>query len=246
MANNDVQSPNGIFAISCPATTLCVGTGGKPYASVVISTNPAASAPTWRVASSFGYVGELQADVSCASTSLCVAVDGFDALTSTDLTATAPSWTGPALIDGLPPGILGVRGSPASRGPTLKFGVNCTGEWVGAERECNGAATLTTTERLAANGRTVTGVTAAAKAKRRRTVVIGRATIALTASVNTVYTVKVGLNATGKRLLARFNHLPATLSVTASASELRFPPRAITIKTARVTFKTHRKNRHTR
>jgi hypothetical protein len=49
--------------------------------------------------------------------------------------------------------------------------------------------------------------------------------------------IDVSLNGAGRRLLTKFKRLPATLTLTASAPELRVPPTTITIKTVRVTFK---------
>lgn len=132
----------------------------------------------------------------------------------------------------------------------MSFRLNCSSESPFFQK-CSGAATLTTTERLADNGRTVTGITAATSTRRSRTVVVGRSTFVIgpdnaftTNPPETLsgrrmpYPIDVSLNNAGRRLLAKFKRLPATLTLTASAPELRVPPKTITIKTVRVTFKT--------
>jgi hypothetical protein len=169
--------------------------------------------------------------VSCASTSLCVLALGESGLISTDPAVRDPAWR-PTHIVELPTGSVSLRGSPITRGPTLAFRLGCVAEWI---EECRGAATVTTTERLGANGRTITGVGTVAKGTHHRTVVIGRA-IFVTGGNGKTYEFEVRLNRTGKRLLAKFKRIRATLSITAAASELRVPPKVILVKTVGVTF----------
>jgi hypothetical protein len=106
-------------------------------------------------------------------------------------------------------------------------------------QECPGEALLTSTERLAAHGHAVIGI--AAKAPRRRRVVVGRATFLTTAGKTTV--TKLILNSTGRRLLARFKRLPATLSITANSTDVQAPSKMVTVKTIKVTFKAKPKAR---
>ncbi|HEY4450711.1 MAG TPA: hypothetical protein VGN13_03845 [Solirubrobacteraceae bacterium] len=201
------------------------------------STDPTEAAPAWRIGPGFrfGHAEGAPPAVSCASTSLCVVVNRQEAITSTNPLAADPTWSAPTPIVELRAGTASLRGSPATVGPTLTFGLNCVGEWI---EECRGAATITATERLARNGRTVTGVTAAAKRARHRAVVIGRATFATGLAGNGKrYTFKVALNSTGRHLLAKFKRLPATLSVTAVAREFRVPAKTIRVATSVVTFR---------
>ncbi len=222
--------------------------GGQEDVSAFVSTAPTEATPAWRASPGFlmgpGFY-EVPATVSCASTSLCVVAFGESAMISTDPAASHPTWRAPAPIVELPTGAVSLRGSPTARGPRLVFHLGCVAEWI---EECRGAATLTATEQLAANRRTIIGVGATAKRTRRRTVVIGRTTFATGFAGNGKdYTLEVRLNRAGSRLLARFKRLRATLSVTAAASELRVPPRTIAVQTVRVTFTTSRpKHRRTR
>jgi hypothetical protein len=232
-----------LTGISCPSTSLCVAItrAGKP----VISTDPASATSTWSGGTTgTGYEGfaEVPARISCASTSLCVITQGGGAVISTDPTAATPIWT-PSEIDATGAGTTRLLGSPLISGTTLRFNLGCSANALGfGFQECHGAAVLTTTERLAANGRTVTGVTA--RSKRRRVVVIGRTTfIADTGQGHTPSTFDVTLNNTGRRLLAKFKRLPTILTVTANAPELRVPPNTITVRTVRVTFKAKPKAR---
>ena len=240
-----------LTGISCPSTSLCVAVDSVGRA--VISTDPTAAMPTWLAPPALSYYefAESPASVSCASVSLCAIAFIEKVMISTNPTAANPTWSAPSTIDTVPTGTLSLLGSPTPSGPTLTFRVSCSGEDIekvfglfadGALQGCPGSATLTTTERLAANGHTITGVTAAAKRKRLRTVVIGRTTLTKLfveayAGVVQSYTIKIKLNSTGKRLLTKFKRLPARLSVTAAVPELRVPPKTMIVKTVRVTFK---------
>jgi hypothetical protein len=162
---------------------------------------------------------------------------------STDPTAATPTWSAPSDIDATGAGTTSLLDAPLTSGPTLRFNLGCSANALGfGFQECRGAAVLTTTERLAASGRTVTGV--AAKSKRRRVVLIGRTTFIVdTGQGHTPATFAVTLNNTGRRLLARFKRLPATLTVTATAPELIVPPNTITVKTVKVRFRAKPKTR---
>ncbi len=87
--------PNGLNAISCPSTTLCVAVGG---AHVAVSTDPAGGASAWQVEevggeAAFQDGGSLDS-VSCPSITLCVAGDrDGNVVTSTTPAAAVPGWT---------------------------------------------------------------------------------------------------------------------------------------------------------
>jgi hypothetical protein len=160
---------------------------------------------------------------------------------STSPLAANPRWSAPAPIVELRAGTPSLRGVPTTSGRTLSFGLNCVGEFVEA---CRGTATITTTERIAANGHTIVAV---AKRRRERTVVIGRITFTTGFAGNGgTHTFRVALNKTGRHLLARFKRLPATLTVRAAARELRVPPKVVTVKAIKVTFKARNTPRRTR
>jgi hypothetical protein len=100
---------NQLSAVSCPSVSLCVavGYGGT----LATSTDPAGGAGTWRVTQAptsvpfecgkYGPEEDCQADftaVSCASVSLCVAVDSADnslgdAVTSSDPAGAPTAWS---------------------------------------------------------------------------------------------------------------------------------------------------------
>jgi hypothetical protein len=249
-----------LFGISCPATTFCIASGerlavgGEREVGGVISTEPTTATHAWLSTpiAGLGYP-ESPASVSCASASLCVIAYRGGAIISTDPNAANPTWSAPATIDAVPAGTLSLLGSPATSGPSLTFVLNCSSQDLqqvfhlggdGAPQQCPGQATLTTTERLAAKGHTVTGLSTAAKTKRHRIVVVGRATFTTLYAGAHSYKVSVNLNSIGKRLLTKFKRLPATLSVTAAAPELRVPPTTVVVKTVRVTFKAKTTSRH--
>ena len=91
-----------VKSVSCPTTSLCVGV--DDLGGIVRSTDPAAATPSWQrenvQRTSVCHIG-VEAfcpagfyAVSCASTSLCVAVDGVgDAFVSTNPAAANPTWT---------------------------------------------------------------------------------------------------------------------------------------------------------
>ena len=78
---------------SCPSSGLCVAVGESVdgHSTIVTSTNPTGGASAWKVTTFNGEFVLL--DVSCPTTSLCVAVtNGGDALISTNPTGGAAAW----------------------------------------------------------------------------------------------------------------------------------------------------------
>jgi hypothetical protein len=161
-------------------------------------------------------------------------VIGESGLITTNPAGEHPVWR-PTHIVELPTGSVSLQGSPTTRGSTLAFQLDCVAEWI---EECRGAATVTTTGRLARNGRTINGVGLGAKRRHSRSVVIGRSTFATGFGGNgKTYALQLRLNPAGKRLLARFKRIRARLSVTAAASELRVPPKIIPVTAMGITFR---------
>jgi hypothetical protein len=77
-------SPDEIESVSCPSTSLCVATGGSATADKgdgEVTQDPTAASPSWSAATVIDpdgtSVGDGDVGVSCASISLCVAVDGM-------------------------------------------------------------------------------------------------------------------------------------------------------------------------
>jgi hypothetical protein len=248
-------STRNLRGVSCPTATLCAATGELFNVSdgygvgVATSTEPGVMTSGWQNTLPLANIGypESPISISCAST-LCVVAAGSQATISTDPGAVSPAWSPLATIDAVPAGELSVLGTPNTRGTSATFKLACTGHDLsqtfqidgdGAVQECSGAATLSASEQLSANGRIVTGVAPAGRAKRSRTVAIGQTTLSgmYAGDVAITRTANVALNATGRRLLAKFKRLPATLTVSAAASELRVPPKIATIDTSPVTFK---------
>lgn len=237
---------SALIGISCPTTSLCVALDKADR--TVISTNPTSATPKWHVVTTPASVKpgregfeELPQRISCASTSLCVITGSGTAMISTDLGSAAPTWSAPTDIDPRGAGATSLRGPPRVDGPTLRFELGCsaTTTFGFVAQECPGEALLTSTERLAANGRVVTGI--AAKTPRHRRVIVGRATFLTTAGKTTV--TELILNGTGRRLLAKFKRLPAILRITANSTDVQAPSKMVTVKTVKVTFKAKPKAR---
>jgi hypothetical protein len=249
-------SNSNLRGVSCPAMSFCVSSGelltaaGGYGLGVSISTAPGAGTTAWHATPLLGDPGypESPTSISCASVSLCVIAVGAKAIISTDPTAATPTWSPPRTIDAVPAGELSVLGAPVVSGASLTFVLNCAGQDLarafqfgggGVIQECSGSASLTTTEQLSANGRVVTGVGPAARERRSRTVAIGQTTLVPLYAGDAISSemAKVTLNGTGERLLAKFKRLPATLSVSAPASELRVPAKTVIVSTLQVMFK---------
>jgi len=97
-----------------------------------------------------------------------------------------------------------LRGSPSGRSGMVSFRLSCAARSSG----CHVVADVTTTETL--QGKRVLAVSARAKL-RRRTVLVGERAVRISAAKT--ITVTIALNATGRKLLSQFKHLPADLTV---------------------------------
>jgi hypothetical protein len=222
-------------SVSCQGEALCIAVGSWPFVTGISSTDPASPAASWTPATSFGFgAGESPAKVSCFSMALCVIVARTSASISTDPSSARPTWSLPAVIDEIPAGRLELRSPLSTRGRALSFGVHCAGEPIQA---CPGTATVSATERLSARGHRVIELVGAANGRRTRRVPIGRASFTCSA-IGSESNRRIGikLNGLGRRLLARFRRVPATLAVTAPASEARTPARLIVVGSEKVVF----------
>jgi hypothetical protein len=220
-----------LSAISCQPA-VCIAAGKAPESAIVLSMDPTAAAPSWRRATSIGPPGsELPPSVSCAAAeALCIAVSGVDAATSANTDELTPTWTSSS-IDGLPPGSVSLRSPVVMRGSAVRFSLGCQAGL--AMQSCQGTATLTAIERLSRSGHVI--ATTPRKAKRTRTVVLGRVAFTMAASESgaKLHAFQIKLSGTGRHLLARFKRLPVALNVSALAPELRLPPRLVAVTTAR-------------
>ncbi len=103
---------------------------------------------------------------------------------------------------------VALKGTPASRGAAVTVALACT---AAPGATCRVSAALTSTERV--RGTTVLGVTAAV---RPRQVGVGGGSATLGPAKTTRVTIQ--LNATGRRLLARFGKLPVRVTISLNAA----------------------------
>jgi hypothetical protein len=129
------------------------------------------------------------------------------------------------------PGTLTVGGVQLGGGGVV-VGFSCAG---GPAQVCDGDGSLYTTEHLV--GKKVAFVTR--KRRRKRTVLIGSAHFTLHGGQT--LSLRIPLNPTGKRLLARFHRLPARLVVTVNTQTGK-----LTVTTRKLTIKQPRKHRRKR
>ncbi len=219
-ATDTLQSNAHLAAVSCPSVELCVIAGHYTTlaggAFILATADPTAPTPAWVITGSgFDEEGNAAGQgplLTCASASFCVLAGENTALISHD-PAAASSWVTHKITNQLPDGTPSISTPPRVAGPSVTFAFRCSAPEFA--QECAGAATITTTERLGRNGRTVMAVGVAARSPRHRTVVLGRSEFHANGGA-LPQTLTVTLNATGRRLLARFKRLPATLTITAT------------------------------
>ncbi len=139
---------------------------------------------------------------------------GADQTLTTTTPATASTTVPPGVLL-RPPGVtLGkaTTSNPTISGTTAKVRVSCSGL---ASATCQVTLKLTVTEKFQRHR--LVAVTAATKAhKTRKLLVVGSASVLLKPGHTQI--VRIGLNRTGKQLLARRHTLKATLRVTAATS----------------------------
>jgi hypothetical protein len=235
-----VSTGGGGSSVSC-AEQVCAAAGRTPLVNAAVTTDLSSQLAAWKPETVMSNSAlESPASVSCASTTLCAiaALDGVSV--STNPATPNPTWGSKQTIDRIPAGRLELVGGPSLSGPVLLMRAHCGGELY---QECPATVTLTATESLSHGGRRVTGVSASARARRTRVVVVGRA------SFNPGWAgggelVKLALNPLGRRLLARFRRLPATLTVTAETPELRVPPSVAVAAVRRIVFIVPRRRIH--
>jgi hypothetical protein len=172
--------------------------------------------------------GENQASFNATLTGLpanttihyrAVATSDFGTFAGADKTFKTASTTG-----------SGSAGRASVKGTTVSLRLTCRGA---SGASCRFALTLTVTEKLR-RGKPI-AITSRRSRTRKVTVTVGSASATLAAGQSKV--VKVSLNRTGRRLLARFHRLSVTLKVTQSLGGRR----TTTIKRQVVTFKASRK-----
>jgi hypothetical protein len=103
---------------------------------------------------------------------------------------------------------VSIAGTPTSKRSSVTVNLRCRGL---NTQFCRGTVTLTTFEKLSANGKTITGLAPAPSGNGKLvTIAAGGWSI----KAGRTLTLIIGLNATGKSLLAKFGKIPATLKIT--------------------------------
>jgi hypothetical protein len=225
-----------LTSVSCPSASFCAAVD---YGGNALTFNGS----SWSAPANIDGTSQLKS-VSCASASFCVAMDvdgnalilGGGGSSSGGVGGTGGSGgsggggsggAGGGGSGGARPPVARVLGGVSTSGAALKFRFACQGT---AGQSCRGAASVTTIEKLSANGKRITGVLASARRSgRTKLVVVAKANLSTRAGRTSA--VSISLNATGRMLRSRFKKLPASVQVTATAGG-----RTTTIKTAKVTF----------
>jgi hypothetical protein len=214
----------GGLSIACPSATQCTA-GDRGGGEVTF--DPTSSAPsTARTL----IPGANSATVACPTVSECVVVD----YAGNGFLGAVPSPPSPPAAGPPPPTPPPVVPAPANgsgkpsigtvkvKGTTASVSLACQGL---TGQTCPVTLTLTVTEKLRGNHIVAIGAAAKKKLKTKK-VIVGRASAKLSASGRT--TVKVALNATGKRLLKKYRKLTTTLRVTQGGK---------TVSTKKITFR---------
>jgi hypothetical protein len=243
---NTTSGPRALFAHTYQPDNVQTGSAsgvGTTTGTVAGSVNPA-GAPVHvhfdfgkttsygsSTASQFLSPGEVQAAFNAALTGLpanttihyrAVATSDFGTFVGADKTFKTASSVG-----------TGSAGKASVKGTTASIRLTCKGA---SGASCRFTLRMTVTERF--RGRRLIAISARKKV-RKVIVTVGRASATLRAGQTKV--VKVSLNGTGKRLLARFHRLHVTLKVTQSLGRNR----TATIRRQIVTFKAPKKgHRH--
>jgi hypothetical protein len=213
----------GYAVLSCPSVAQCTEVAdGTPkdsgpgfIASVTVDpVSLAGSTPAYGQALA---AGDTPTAVACATASQCVAVlsSGL-AVNITPAVSGGGSGGGGGTGGG-----VSLHGSPSGSGGKVRLALNCAA----SSSACRVTISLKSTETT--QGNKVLGVSAAVK--RHRTVGVGTRTVKIVAGKTT--TVTVTLNATGRRLLARFHRLPVRLRI-AVAGRSGSTTRNVTVRPA--------------
>ncbi len=222
--------------------SLGVGTSGLPAAvvgsaySAQLSASGGAGSYSWSVTA-----GALPAGLSLNS--------GTGVISGTPTAVGTPSFT-VAVKDPGPPGQQASAGLSIAVGgpritkvkisaPTVTVTVSC-GAAVGLT--CTGTLALTTLEHL--GGHTITAITATHKPRKpkkpkHKTRRITLATTSYTIAGATSKPLKITLNATARRLLAKYHKLPAKMTLTPSGSKTAAATISVTIKPSKPKPKHH-------
>jgi hypothetical protein len=235
-----VSTSYGGPTVSC-TEQLCAAAGRTPTVNAAVTTELSSPLVAWQPETVMSQSAvESPASISCASMTLCAIAAVDDVSVSVDPATPNPTWSAAQPIDRIPAGRLELVGDLSLSGPVLYMRAHCGGEQY---QECPATVTLTATESLSHGGRRVSGVSARTHARRSRVVVVGQE------SFNPGFAgggelVKLTLNRLGRRLLARFRTLPATLTVSAETPEVSVPPSVAVAMVRRIAFTVPRRHVH--
>jgi hypothetical protein len=105
-----------------------------------------------------------------------------------------------------------IAGTPKTKPASATVDVRCQGL---NSQICRGTVTLTTFEKLAPDGKTITELASAPSGKGKLVTI---AASAWSVRTGKTLTLRVGLNATGRTLLTKFRKIPSTLTITPTYS----------------------------
>ncbi len=200
--------------ITCPSTTQCTAVDST---GVALTFNPGAAGSAISIPVDGG--NSLTA-IICSAVQQCVAADNAG-----NAFVGAPRGSTPSGNNSQPAGGGGTTtlvsasvGRMKIAGTTVSFTVGCTGS---STARCKLRITLTLIETIR-RGKVIAVTAAKHKAKKatsratKKTVVVGSAAVTLAAGYSK--TVRIGLNSTGKRLLAKSHKLKVKLTVAQSVA----------------------------
>jgi len=215
----NVSSPANGTTVSTPSVQIS-GTAAGPLGIASVTVNGSAisvsAGGTWStsvpLSSGANTISAVATDNAGKTTSRSITVT-YTPKTETTVTETPAGKTPPAET---PPGSPPVRaraslsGKVTGTGGKVAYTLACVGT---AGERCNVKVTLYTVERLRAGK--LLGLTASQKVRTKR-IVLASGTLSIPAGLRVNVSVK--LDATGRKLLARFGKVPARLSTILSAS----------------------------
>jgi hypothetical protein len=215
--------------------------GGPPVAQALVVTNIGAQALSISAdvlsgpnATDFAITGDACAGQTLAFKQTCTITVQFKASVSGTRSATlavTDNEATPASValsgTGIAPNIANIT-HITIKNAEVTAALGCTGT---AAASCSGALTLTTTEHK--TGSKLTAVTAKTRKPKHTTHVLTVGSASYTIADGTTEQLTLTLNTTGKKLLAHFHKLPATLNLTPTGDSTPTATQNITITVAK-------------
>ena len=218
--NPPAVSSARLAGVSCISAADCTAVGTADAGT------PAAPRPTPLAERWDGTRWTLQSLANLSATSP-VELQAVTCSSPTQCTAVGDANSKPLVLRYTEPPVTSVPGRVRTLGSVLKLKITCRGT---LQQHCQARVSVATVETLSTTGRRITGLSATPPRKGHRKAVIV-ATGNVTAIAGQTRAISIPLNATGRKLRARFMTVPATVTVTLTSAG-----RKTTIRTARVTF----------